>query len=82
MSNGNSKITEPLNPHLENEKSEKNEFTVKKRDQWSSKLEFILSCVGYAIGKNFIFMIKKIYKKNSFKITIFKGLGNVWRYLN
>ena len=52
MSNGNAKATEPLNPHPENEK---NEFSIKKRDQWSSKLEFILSCVGYAIGNFFLF---------------------------
>jgi len=66
MSNGNSKITEPLNPHPENEKSE---FIVKKRDQWSSKLEFILSCVGYAIGMLCICMNKIVLNLNYFFVV-------------
>lgn len=35
----------------ENVPVKKEQVNLEERDQWSSKLDFILSCVGYAIGK-------------------------------
>lgn len=42
---------------------------LQERDQWSSKLDFILSCVGYAIGTlNSILIIKNFLKKDNFNL--------------
>lgn len=42
----NDVITSPALPSANDKKLSK----VYQREQWSSKLDFILSCVGYAIG--------------------------------
>ena len=57
MSNGVVKATEPVAAESECLTGENAPASssmankAPKRDQWSSKLEFILSCVGYAIGE-------------------------------
>lgn len=40
----------PLEIEIESLVLQRNIDLLKKRDTWSSKLDFILSCVGYAIG--------------------------------
>ena len=50
MSNGVVKIIEPSASPETEKLNKKSPIETPKRDQWSSKLEFILSCVGYAIG--------------------------------
>lgn len=50
MSNNNKKLSETKTIEIESLVLQRNIDSLKKRDTWNSKLDFILSCVGYAVG--------------------------------
>lgn len=66
------KLNDVVPPGLKSSSSEsvnkKSTQTYVERDQWGSKLDFILSCVGYAIGIQHLKFYKiKLFKKISKK---------------